>query len=258
MSLVGTAERRPRKAPRIWIYGTPGIGKTTLAARWPGNPFLVDIEGGCDGIDVMATPHTLKCTAEVKACLRELGETEHNFNAVIIDSTSALQKLVWAEVAAKYGKKSVGEVDWGKGYAAAAEHFADIIKALDWLRELKNMAVILIGHAHIQRVEPPDGDAYDSYTPRLHESKNGGALTLVAEWCDAIMFASYRRDTIMKEAGAGKTVTKAIGTGDRFLRTEERPYCVAKNRYDWPFEIDMPRDFDWTQLFPTMKPRKEK
>ena len=97
------------------------------------------------------------------------------------------------------------------------------------------MMVILIAHAKIERFENPETDAYDRYSPRL----NKHASALIQEWCDEVLFATYKVHTKQTEEGFDKTRTRGIGTGDRIIRTTERPAHMAKNRMDLPEELPL-------------------
>jgi len=48
-----------------------------------------------------------------------------------------------------------------------------------------------IAHARIERFENPETDAYDRYSPRL----NKHASALIQEWCDEVLFATYKVHT---------------------------------------------------------------
>lgn len=110
------------------------------------------------------------------------------------------------------------------------------------------MTIILIAHARIERFENPETDTYDRYTPRLHRL----ASQLIMEWCDEVLFAAYRVHTKQTDAGFDRKRTQAIGTGERILRTTERPAHVAKNRLNLPAEL--PLDWDaYARFFTPIK-----
>jgi len=46
----------------------------------------------------------------------------------------------------------------------------------------------------------------------------------------------------MKTESRGGTRTRAVGSGERVLYTEERPAWLAKNRYGLPSEMDLSWD----------------
>ena len=99
------------------------------------------------------------------------------------------------------------------------------------------MAAILIAHAKIERFENPETETYDRYVPRLHKL----ASAVVQEWCDEVLFATYQVHTRQTDEGFNRKRTQAIGSGERILRTTERPAHVAKNRLGLPDELPL----DW-------------
>jgi hypothetical protein len=64
----------------------------------------------------------------------------------------------------------------------------------------------------------------------------------VQEWCDEVLFATFRVYTKQTDEGFDRKRTQGIGTGERIIRTVERPAHVAKNRLNLPEE--MPLDWD--------------
>jgi hypothetical protein len=64
---------------------------------------------------------------------------------------------------------------------------------------------------------------------------------MIQEWCDEVLFASFRVNTRTEEAGFGKERKLAVGGKDRYIRTNESASCIAKNRLGLPSELPM----DW-------------
>ena len=69
------------------------------------------------------------------------------------------------------------------------------------------------------------------------------ASALIQEWCDEVLFAGYRVHTKETDEGFGRKGTKGVGTGERILRTCERPAHVAKSRLNLPSELPL----DWQE-----------
>ena len=110
----------------------------------------------------------------------------------------------------------------------------EILDFLNTLRNQRGMEIILIAHSKIENFADPENDNYDRYAPRLHKL----ASALVQEWCDNVLFASYRVHTKTNDEGFKKTA-KAIGSGERIIRTNERPAHIAKNRLQLPDELPL-------------------
>jgi hypothetical protein len=161
----------------------------------------------------------------------------HEFKTVVIDSLDWLERLIWAKVCADRGVKSIEDIGYAKGYTFAMQHWREVLDGLTALRNERGMTIILIAHAAIEKFNDPSADPYDRYAPKLHKQ----ASAIVQEWCDEVLFATWKVFTKAKDAGFGKETVKGIGTGERVMRTTERPAHVAKNRLSLPDE--MPLDF---------------
>ena len=93
-------------------------------------------------------------------------------------------------------------------------------------------------------------DGYDRFELKLHKK----SADLVSEHSDIIGYCDYR--TMMKEtdAGFGRTRTRAVGTGERVLRTGAQPAFIAKSRYPIPAELPL----EWSALMAAITPKGEK
>ena len=229
-------ENRP---PRIMIYGSEGIGKSTFGAAAP-NPIFIQTEDGLSEIACSRFP-LAKTLADIPAELAALRDEEHNFQSVVVDSLDWLERLIFDEVCREFGVRNIEKADggYGRGYTHALTHWRKVIALLDELRIKKNMLVVLIAHAKIERFEDPENAAYDRYTPRLHKHAAG----LITEWADAVLFANKRFRITKENAGFSgeRAIASPIGTegGERILRTVGSPACIAKNRYSLPAEIPL-------------------
>ena len=230
---------RCHKPPRLLIYGTEGIGKSTTGAQ-AGRPIFIQTEDGLDQIDCASFP-LARSFSDVAAALSELYAEEHDYETVVIDSLDWLERLVWDEVCREYGVQSIEKADGGyaKGYIHALTQWREVLDGLDALRNEKGMAVVLIAHAKVEKFDDPESAAYDRYSPRLHKH----ASALVTEWSDAVLFATRKFRTETEDAGFNRTrsIAVALGTdgGERILRTVGGPSCIAKNRYGMPAELPL-------------------
>ena len=241
MSMLENIKRgRESKPPRLFIYGQEGVGKSTVGAAAP-NPVFVQTEDGLGEIDTAKFP-LAKSLGDVTAALNALRDEPHDFQTVVLDSADWLERLIWDQVCAEFGVRSIEKADggYGKGYVHALGHWRKVVALLNDLRETRGMIVIVIAHSKVERFEDPENSAYDRYTPRLHKS----ATSLLCEWADAVLFAT-KRFRVSKEQGSGfqgeRAVATAIGAdgGERVLRTVGSPACVAKNRFGLPSEIPL-------------------
>jgi hypothetical protein len=230
------------KPPRIIIYGTNKIGKTTFACAAP-KPVLIQTEEGSDEFDVARWPLAIEWN-DVMEGLKWLYTNDHPFKTVVLDSLDWCEKLVHIQVAKDQGKPSITDIGYAKGYDYALGYFDQLLKGLTALRNKKGMAVILIAHSQIKRFESPESEAYDRYQLDLHHK----AASMFVEWADCILFANYK--THIRKLDEAKAL--GVGKGERFLYTEERPAFIAGNRWKLPFELPL----EWSTFEKALCERK--
>lgn len=229
--------------PRVLLVGTEGIGKSSWAAAAPA-PIFVPTEDGLDHLDCEAFSwddgdrKKANTFSEVVEALTGLASEPHSYQTVVIDSVDWLEKLIWASVCRRTGKKNIEDIGYAKGYTYALDEWREVLDLLTRCR-VRGMAVILIAHAKVERFEDPENPAYDRYTPRLHKH----AQALLTEWVDAVFFATRKMTTKREDKSDDTSRPLAIpvgaGGGERIIRTVGSPACVAKNRYDLPPELPL-------------------
>lgn len=221
---------RPR---RVLLYGTHGIGKSTFGSCAE-SPVFVPTEDGLQDLECTAFP-LAKCYSDVMQACYELATEEHEFKTLVLDSVDWLERLIWRQVCEEGGKAEIGEFGFSKGYERAVAKWDEWLSVLEKCNTERGMMVVLIGHAKIEKFNNPETDPYDRYSPRLHKA----ASAIIQEWCDEVLFANYKVYTKEADSGFNKTATRGIGSGDRVIKTTERPSHMAKNRLGMPDEIPL-------------------
>jgi len=148
MSLLSRIERgRQPVPPRIVLYGTEGIGKSTFASQTP-VPIFVPTEDGLSEIDCERFP-LAKSLDDVLTALAELHAEQHEYQTVALDSLDWLERLIFDDLCRQYNVTSIEKVDGGyaHGYTLALTHWRKVLDALNRLRNDRGMAVICIAHA---------------------------------------------------------------------------------------------------------------
>ena len=209
---------------RVMLYGTPGVGKSTWGSQAPRSVFI-QTEDGLSEVEGAKFPLATQY-AQVIQALSELYSEEHDYQTVIVDTLDWLERLIWAEVCRKRGVESIEDVGYGKAYIFALTQWREVLDGLQALRNERGMAVILIAHCAIEKFQSPMADTYDRYVPRLHKH----ASAVVQEWCDEVLFATYRVTTKQVDEGFDRKRTRAIGQAERVVYTTEGPAHVAKHR----------------------------
>lgn len=231
-TLAQASGARVQKPPRVVIYGPEGIGKTTFATD-AGAPLVIGAEDGSSEIDLDAIGGKRIQPVDwenVFSLLGELATSEHSYKSIVIDTLDWLQPICWAHICEAKNKKSIEDFDYGKGYTAAVDEWRRLLHALDRVREVKRMAIILVGHSKVSTFKNPEGDDYDRYSLDLHEKSSG----LIKQWSDAVLFATY--ETYTHE---NKKRVRGISTGARLIKTVRHAAYDAKNRYNLPEEIPL-------------------
>lgn len=241
--------QRPRVLPpRLVVYGPPGVGKSYFAAGAP-SPVFLALEDGLGTLDV---PVLAGETGRI-ASWGEFGEAlqlceELDAKTIVIDSITAAQDLLFAQVAKEDGAKSIADIAYGKGYPRALPRWLGMLAKLDDLRA-RGKAIILIGHSQVEPYADPEGEAYDRHALRLHQQSEGkpSLRASTMEWADIVGFASMR--SFKRKVGKGfDERTVAVGN-DRVLYTTPAPARTVKSRYALPDELPL----DWAAFMQALR-----
>src|SRR5262249_23137117 len=103
--------------PRLIIHGLEGVGKTTLAARFP-SPVFLHTDDGMGNLGLAAFG-LLEHLGAARDAFAALGNEPHDFRTLVLDSIDALEPQVWAAVCRERGWASIEAPGYGKGYVEA-------------------------------------------------------------------------------------------------------------------------------------------
>jgi hypothetical protein len=222
-SLASISTSATLKPPRMILLGVEKIGKSTFAAG-ADSPIFIPIkqEEGIDALEVARFP-TCSTFDDVMSAIGVLYQEQHAYQTVVIDSSSALEPVIWQDVTAENNVASIEKVGggFGKGYIEALSRWQTLMDGLDALREQKSMASIIIGHVKVSTFNDPERDSYNQYSLDLHEK----ARNALFRWADFIGFANNKITVKSESQGFGKEVKRAVDTanGNRFLFTQKTP-----------------------------------
>lgn len=220
--------------PRVVVYGTHGVGKTSFAAGATA-PFMLQFEDGEGLIDIPR--QRIENYTMLMEVIGALVADAHDFQTAVIDTADWMEPIIQAETCRVHGWADIEAPGFGKGYIACDDTWRETLAGFDALRS-RGMQVIVLAHSEVKNFADPTSDNYDRHQIKLQKRAWG----LVQEWADVVAFLNFKTVVEKSDAGFNKKVAKGKGFGERVLYLEERPAYYAKNRYRLPPEINLPQD----------------
>ncbi len=220
------------KAQKVVIMGVEGIGKTSLAAQFPGVLFI-DTEGSTEHYDVPRMPRPTSWEMLLDE-IRDVVVGKY-CSTLVVDTADWAEHLCAEHICAKNKCDGIEAFGYGKGYTYLAEEFG---KMLNLLSDVINVGinVVLCCHTAIKRFEQPNEfGSYDRYEMKLEKK----TAPLVKEWADLMLFCNYKTVVIASDSKMEKN--KAQGN-KRVMYTTHHPCWDAKNRVGLPDEVPLSYD----------------
>lgn len=234
MTLASITRERRHEPDRVFLYGIEKIGKTTFAACAPDVVFI-SAENGLAEIDPPpARFPEVRSFQDVLDAIETLTVEEHAFRTLAIDSLDWVAHMLNEEVRLRNNLTPEKFDAYGRGYKLALEDWRKLILALERLQAARAMEVILIAHAEVKTIDPPDGEAYARYQPKM--GGGGVAAALVKEWAKSVLFA--RHEYFVRE-GEEFARAKGVSTGKRILYTQWTAAWDAGSRHALPPELPL-------------------
>jgi hypothetical protein len=249
MSSIGKPADRP---VLVTICGDSGTGKTTLAATFP-NPIIIRAEDGLQAIPEARRPDAfplLNTVDDLWEQLKGLINEKHDYQTLVVDSVTALERLFVQHVVDSDPKKPKGIQQAHGGYGAGRDAVSimhgRVRKAAGLLADKRGMHTVFVAHADTARIEPPDTDAYMRYTLRLHEK----SMPAYVDDVDIVGFLKLETFT----TGNDGERKKAISDGTRVIITYATAANVSKNRFGItePLRVEAGSN-PFTKIVPSLK-----
>tara|TARA_R110000851_G_scaffold120002_1_gene248056 strand:- start:703 stop:1455 length:753 start_codon:yes stop_codon:yes gene_type:complete len=233
---------------RIVVYGTGGIGKSTVAA-WLPAPIFLDLERSTKKLQVKRD--IVSGWTELRSKIAGFAANPPSgVRSLVIDSASVAEEFAKEHVVATRRTekgKSVDSIEgfgFGKGWQFVYDEFVALLSDLDKVADL-GFNVCLVAHDVSVVVPNPYGVDWLRWQPKLHSGDKRGEkdiASLVKNWCEHLLFIGY--DVQVDEDGKG------VGAGTRHIYSQELPTHVAKSRtaqFMLPFTTQAPGDV-WQSL----------
>jgi len=150
------------RAQKVVIYGAEGIGKSSLAAKFP-DPLFIDTEGGTAHMDVrrIEKPQSWE---EMLSVVKEVAATKDVCRTLVLDTADWAEQLIVSYLCTKYKQNSIESFGYGKGYTYLGEEFSRLLGALDTVLT-SGVHVVVTAHAKMRKFEQPDEmGAYDRFS----------------------------------------------------------------------------------------------
>lgn len=228
-----------KKAQKAVIYGPEGIGKSTMAARFPGALFI-DTEGSTAGMNVDRLPAPASWSMLMDE-VRYVRDNPSLCRTLVLDTADWAAQLCTRHICEKADKKGIEDFGYGKGYVYVAEEFGRLLNLLQEVAD-RGVHVVLTAHAKIRKFEQPDEmGAYDRWELKLAGKEEKSLSALVKEWADLVLFANYKTYSVAVDDKGQKR--KAQG-GARVMYTTHHPCWDAKNRHGLSDELP----FDYSAI----------
>lgn len=240
---------------RIMIYGSGGVGKTSLAAGMPGVTAFFDLDNSLgslpnlrEAIDagkLLAVDGVTTWQGLIDTLSADGWDAVDN---IVIDSATAAEELAIADTLMTHKingapAESVDDYGYGKGYGYVFETFTRLMPLLDRHRDA-GRNVVLLAHDCQKSVANPEGLDFLRMEPRLQDPASGKASIRlrVREWCDDVFYLRF--DTSVSSDKKGATTGKVTTAGTRSVYTLDRGWCMAKCRSTTDtLAVDNPTDF---------------
>lgn len=221
-----------KEALSLFLYGPPGVGKTSVLAHFPNVGFLIDSqELGIRTLteyDLCPEPVIIEeadAFPQVLKFLYRVAQGEVPIDTLIIESMTGIETLCF-----QHHCHMFFEDDWSKSgfYSfqqgpenAAKTDWPQFIDALEAVRQ-QGINTVVTAHSVIRPYKNPQGPDWDQYMPAM----NKHTWLQLKRYVKAVLFYNY--SVSVDKKGLRQ---KAMGDDERYIYTQWAGAYEAKNQY---------------------------
>lgn len=235
-NLESISTKAVHKPPTMIVVAREKTGKTSFCAGdrvengeiveyGLNKPIILWTRGeeGCNDIPVAKNDKPINTYDELMEAIGWLATSEHDFQTVAVDSLTTVCELVHDKVVSEHPdlNEKASFDRYGNGNKLAIPLHRELTNALTYLRNEKNMTVIVTAHIKRkpQQVNDPERGSYDAWIADVDDA----IWAVYAKAFDFVGFADTKDVVSQKDIGMGKTQGRVtnVGNGARFLFTKK-------------------------------------
>jgi len=210
-----------KKQPEFMIiYGPSGLGKSTFASDFPGPVLFADVEHRLGHLDVKSVViDSWDQLIEFATCCITPGKDEYAFKSIAFDTLDAIELLVRAVVAKKYGVKDFADIPDKMNFAKWEDIKSCFKTLIDLCVQIRGTGknVVITCHSEVKSVNDPMTVSYDRHQPKVQDKP----FALFRERVDDLFFVG-------KDISAQKKEKRGFADEKRYVFTAWNPAYDAK------------------------------
>ncbi len=221
---------------KVVIYGQEGVGKSTLAASFPGAVFI-DCEGSTSRMNVRRLPKPTSWqmfTDEFEYILANAAAK--GYKTVIVDTFDWAERLALDALCAEYKVSGIEGMNYGKGWEFEKEMIGRFLDRTDRLIAA-GINIVLLCHAITRKATlPEEMEEFDHWELKLGNKTTNKIAPLLKEWSDMTLFLAFRTNV---EAVDDKGKKHKATSCQRVMYTTKTAWWDAKNRFGLPDRLPL-------------------
>lgn len=221
---------------KVVIYGQEGVGKSTLAASFPGAVFI-DCEGSTSRMNVRRLPKPTSWQMFTDEFEYVLSNAQaKGYQSVIVDTFDWAERFALEALCAEHKVSGIEGMNYGKGWEYEKEMIGRFLDRTDRLIA-SGINVVLLCHAITRKTTlPEEMEEFDHWELKLGNKTTNKIAPLLKEWSDMTLFLAFRTNI---EAVDDKGKKHKATSCERVMYTTKTAWWDAKNRFQLPDRLPL-------------------